>query len=105
VVKNEDENHLIEDKGTMNADTDLGMLLNENIPNVSSEVPVQEAQNIPENMSDQAGLLQVNQEIPVTNVDIGDMAIGGGNTGTDNLDIESMLAAIHNDSGNPQNLL
>jgi len=113
VVKNdEDANHLTEDKGTMNTDTDLDMLLNENIPDQNSEVPVQEVQNIPENVSDQTEqLLQVNQEIPVTNVDIGDMAIGGGETGTDHLDIESMLAAIHNDvsppndGGNPQNLL
>lgn len=110
-VKNDDANNLTEDKGTMNTETDLDMLLNDNIPDQGSEVPVQEVQNIPENMSDQAEqLLQVNQEIP-TNVDIGDMAIGGGETGTDHLDIESMLAAIHNDApppndgANPQNLL
>ncbi|XP_015376504.1 PREDICTED: uncharacterized protein LOC107170824 [Diuraphis noxia] len=112
VVNNDDANHLTEDKGTMNSNTDLNMLLNDNIPDESSEVPVQEVQNIPENMSDQAEqLLQVTHEISVTNVDIGDMAIGGGETGTDHLDIESMLAAIHNDvsppndGGNPQNLL
>jgi len=88
----------------MNTDTDLNMLLNDNIPDQGS---VQGVQNIPDQAEQ---LLQVNQEIP-TNIDIGDMAIGGGETGTDHLDIESMLAAIHNDisppndGANPQNFL
>lgn len=78
-------------------DTDIDMLLKDNIPDENSEVPMQETQDISENMSGQVELMQVNQEIAVENVDMSNMAIGGSETGTDHLDIESMLAAIHND--------
>ncbi|MBO8666507.1 hypothetical protein INO76_15875, partial [Staphylococcus aureus] len=78
-------------------------MLKDNIPDENSEVPIQETQNISENMSEQTELMQPNQEIPVANADISDMAIGGGEAGTDHLDIESMLAAIHNDVVSPPN--
>lgn len=78
-------------------DNDIDMLLKDNNPNENSEVATQETQNISENMAGQAELMQVNQEIPAANVDISDMVIGGGGTGTENMDIELMLAAIHND--------
>jgi len=98
VIKTEDDSHLADDKHTM--DTDLDMLLKDSIPDENSEVPIQETQNI---MSEQTELMQPNQEIPVANVDISDMVIGGGETDTDHLDIESMLAAIHNDVVSPPN--
>lgn len=80
-----------------NTDTDFEMLLNDHVPNENSEVPaVQKTQNISENTTDQAELLQENHEIPGTNEDI-----RGNETGTDHLDIESMLAAIHNDVAPP----
>jgi len=47
--------------------------------------------------------MQVYQEIHLVNLNIGDMAIGGGETGTEYLDIESMLATIHNDVVSPLN--
>lgn len=109
VIKTEDDSNLADDKHTM--DTALDMLLKDTIPDENSEVPMQETQNISENMSGQTELMQPNQEIPASNVDMSDMAIGGGETGTDHLDIESMLAAIHNDvsspndGGNTQNFL
>jgi len=110
VIKNENESHLANDKSTIDADID--MLLKDNIPDENPEVPIQETQNVSENMSGQTELMQPNQEIPGENVNISDMAIGGGETGTDNLDIESMLAAIHNDvvstpddGGNAQHFL
>jgi len=108
-VKTEDDSNLADDKHAM--DTDLDMLLKDTIPDENSEVPMQETQNISENMSGQTELMQPNQEIPAANVNMSDMAIGGGETGTDHLDIESMLAAIHNDvsspndGGNAQNFL
>jgi hypothetical protein len=101
VVKKEDVSHLV-DKNSM----DTNMLLNDNIPVEDSAVPKQEeTQNTCDNMSGQNELMQVDQEMPVTNVDISDMAeIGGNETGTpDHLDIESMLAAIHNDVVSPPN--
>lgn len=108
VVKNDGESNLADDK----CDTDIDMLLKDNIPDENSEVPMQETQDISENMSGQTELMQVNQEIPGENVDMSNMAIGGSETGTDHLDIESMLAAIHNDvvsspndGGNAQNFL
>ncbi|XP_060872189.1 serine/threonine-protein kinase pakD-like [Metopolophium dirhodum] len=102
VIKTEDDGDLADDKHTM--DTDLDMLLKDNIPDENSEVPpIQETQNISENMSGQTELMQPDQETPVANVDISDMAIGGGETETDHLDIESMLAAIHNDVVSPPN--
>jgi len=101
VVKTEDDSHLADDK---HMDTDLDMLLKDNIPDENSEVPpIQETQDISENMSGQTELMQTNQETPVANVDISDMAIGDGETETDHLDIESMLAAIHNDVVSPPN--
>ncbi|CAH1726706.1 uncharacterized protein LOC114120276 [Aphis gossypii] len=93
VVKNDVENHVV-NKESM----DTNMLLNDNIPADDSTVNKQEeTQNTCENMSGQNELMQVSQDMPVTNVDMSDMTIEGGETGTDHLDIESMLAAIHND--------
>jgi len=111
-VKNDDR-HLIDSKGAIN-NTDLDMYEN-------SEVSAQKTQNNSENISDDTSEL-LQDEISGTNVDIGagtsvdigtgrNVGIGDNETGTDNLDIESMLAAIHNDvsppndGGNSQNML
>jgi len=93
VIKKDGENHIV-NKESM----DTNMLLNDNIPSDDSTVNKQEeTQNTCENMSGQNELLHVSQDMPVANVDMSDMTIEGSDAGTDHLDIESMLAAIHND--------
>jgi len=93
VVKNDGESHVV-----IKESMDTNMLLNDNIPDDDPTVNKQEeTQNTCENMSGQNELMQVSQDMPVTNVDMSDMTIEGSETDTDHLDIESMLAAIHND--------
>lgn len=93
MVKNNGESHVV-NKESM----DTNMLFNDNISADDSTVNKQEeTQNTCENMSGQNELMQVSQDMSVTNVDMSGITIEGGETGTDHLDIESMLAAIHND--------
>lgn len=81
---------------------DTDMLLNDNVPaegNVTDEQ--EEAQNTGEDMPIQEAT-KVDQDIPDNNVKGVEegMTIDGQESKTD-LDIESMLAAIHNDTPTP----
>jgi len=72
-------------------DNRLDWLIKSNIPDEISEVSTYTRDmNISENMFGQT-------EHVAAYIDIDGMTIGYGETGTDNLDIESILAAIHND--------
>lgn len=82
-------------KGTMNAT----MLLNENVPAEGNVVGEQGSKNAESGVLAQEIAMQIDQNIS-NNVVKGtgeDMVIGGDNK-TSDLDIESMLAAIHNDA-------
>lgn len=82
-------------KGTMNAT----MLLNENVPAEGNVVGEQRSKNAESGVLAQEMAMQIDQNIS-NNVVKGtgeDMVIGGDNK-TSDLDIESMLAAIHNDA-------
>lgn len=88
------------DKGAVDTD----MLLNDNVPTEGNAADEQkEAQNTGENVPIQGEAMKVDQEIQdngVKGVEEG-MVIDGEENKTD-LDIESMLAAIHNDTPTPE---
>lgn len=80
-----------QDKGAVNTD----MLLNDDVPAEGSQ---QKTQNAEGHVSSQDDAMQIDHE---TNIEKGaeeDMAIGGEISKSGDLDIESMLAAIHHDA-------
>lgn len=81
---------------------DTDMLLNDNVPTEGNAADEQEeAQNTGEDMPIQGEATKVNQDIPDNNVkEVEGVTIDGEESKTD-LDIESMLAAIHNDTPTP----
>lgn len=91
----------VEETQTEKGAVDTDMLLNDNVQAEGTAVTEQqEAQNTGEGVSEEADSMQVNQSIS-GNVEKGveeDMAMGGEENKTGDLDIESMLAAIHNDT-------
>lgn len=93
IISDEDKSNLIDKECTMDMDIDI-LLKDNNTPDEISEVPTRKTQNIFENISGHTELLHVIQGTPAAYVDIGDMAIGGSETETDYLDIESMLAGM-----------
>lgn len=97
-----------QEKGCMDTDT----LLNDNVPVEGSAACEQEeeTQNTEGEVPAQEESMQIDQGIS-DNVEtkVEDMAIGSEENKTEDLDIESMLAAIHNDTpttdgGNTQNI-
>lgn len=96
-----------QEKSCMDTDT----LLNDNVPvDGSAACEQEEPPNTEGEGATQEQSMQIDQEIS-ENVEskVEDMAIGSEENKTEDLDIESMLAAIHNDTptadgGNTQNI-